>query len=80
MTKEQIIRMARDAALQDEFGVSEFAYTDRLEHFAVLVAAKGRMAAVEEMRKIVKAAYPTESTSAGLAMMLDTELDGLADK
>lgn len=34
-------------------------------------------AAVEEMRRVINAAYPTETTSAGLAMMLDTELDAL---
>lgn len=34
-------------------------------------------AAIKEARRIILAAYPTESTSAGLAMMLDTELDGM---
>lgn len=40
----------------------------------------GVQAAVKEMRMIVKAAYPTENSSAGLAMMLDAELDGMEDR
>jgi hypothetical protein len=35
---------------------------------------------VERMRKIVEAAYPTESTSAGLALMLFEELNGIEDQ
>ena len=34
-------------------------------------------AAIEEVRSVIRAAYPTEHTSAGLALMLDTELDGM---
>lgn len=34
-------------------------------------------AAIEEARRVILAAYPTESTSVGLAMMLDAELDGM---
>ena len=35
---------------------------------------------VEKARSIMKAAYPTESTSAELAIMLDEELNCLADQ
>ncbi len=34
-------------------------------------------AAVEECRRLIMSARPTESTSAGLAMMLDEELAGM---
>jgi hypothetical protein len=36
------IDMAREAGLQSEHGVSEFAYIDRLQHFEVLVRADER--------------------------------------
>ena len=35
------------------------------------------VAAVEEMRRVISAAYPTEETSCGLAMMIDAELDAM---
>jgi hypothetical protein len=38
------IDMAREAGLQSESGVSEFAYTHRLEHFSELVRAAEREA------------------------------------
>ena len=39
-----VIEMAHEAGLQSEFGVSEFAYIDRLEHFAELARADEREA------------------------------------
>jgi hypothetical protein len=38
------IDMAREAGLQSEYGVSEFAYLDRLQHFEALVRADEREA------------------------------------
>lgn len=34
-------------------------------------------AAIKEARRVILATYQTESTSAGLAMTLDAELDGM---
>ena len=44
MTRDDIIRMARDAGLANEGGSVEFNNLDGLEHFANLVAAAEREA------------------------------------
>ena len=44
MTRDDIIRMAREAAFANEGGSVEFNNLDNLEHFANLVAAQEREA------------------------------------
>ena len=44
MTREDIIRMAREAKLSNDFGNLGYPYLPELEHFANLVAAAEREA------------------------------------
>ncbi len=72
-----VIEMAIRAGLQSEYGVSEFAYTDRLEHFAQLVRADAIADEREACAKVCESQagpeldFPDERSNAQDAMAFE---------
>ena len=60
MTRDDIIRMAKEAGLSNEIGVFGYPYLPELERFAALVAAAEREACAKVCEKMLGIFHPTE--------------------
>ena len=65
MTRDDIIRMAREAKLLGEVNGWDVWYPDELEHFAQLVAAAKAKELAEELRKM-----PLNDTASSIAIWI----------